>query len=1309
MELSRRSFLVGAAGVAAAGLGSSLLGGGQAAAAGPLLSAPATVDPVSLPAKALRGFGSVSAELTALGTDGSLLAIQCADTNAAKLVHAKYLSDLTRLPGISQTTLTVNGLTVPVYETPTGVVAALTDGDAVRVIAATSAAQFTASAGSAIPAGTIAADFAAQTTVPMYLDRFDKYGLLLYFVPLALPPGWTRGQPYDYRQDFDFVEDNELGGVIWDNEQQLNTGEGLARVPDWGFAVEEFLARDVPVHLNTQLADGLWLANRYRDQTMQKMPQYSGFYATPASYTYAVGATSYCSTTGMDAELGVLQDTVRQFAGHPNVVGWLEPHGELSGGSGSVLLAEFGPVADASFRTFLQERYATPAALSQAWYGNSGAVASWDDVHVPEVASFLGWSEDALDVAGSWRVLYPGTGSPPTGWDQPSFDDSGWGTVVMPGSDRVEFLPRQLMAARRSVPVPAAWLSAHPSVWLYLFDLNTQTTIPVTVNGNATGGIPAAAIMGGQHCGALEVTDWVSAGDNLIALTLPQGYIGYRCYLSGEAPVHYPLLGPQKNTRWIDFQDWTRWIRQGAVRRGVEMIRQEDATRPVNLMSPDTYADLLKQVAADFGGNFHNTGYMAGVWADYHPLLSRSAGRPSTAEPGNGAPDAAQLQACFGRWISEGLNGVHYFGSQQDIMSKPDVLAAFQDNIALYRSIGKYHVPPAEVAVLNGFRVNGNGTWPWLPDADVWVPGGYWKQPMTALLLPLCPRDAVTEADFADGTVNRYRVIIDSNTSFMDDALIEQIETWVRDGGTFITYVQTGRHTTTDANAWPISDLTGYDVASIDPYEQNGSYQPRVSHPISAAPGQTLLADTSWLANVRGGGLSLSKVAPECEDVLLWDDGSVAVGTRPLGNGRIIHLGWHVSGTSATALLDQVLHYLDVARVPAKATAGICRHYISNTGLHDVWVLFNESAGTISTDLTFASPGAPTALSQITGTATTPVTTVNGVPGVYGISLAAWETRLYLSPRTDVPHSALDWLNLQRDWWAGTTAPSPTPLPTPAQQQRNSVALSDEWAFQPVDDLTAAQIAALVLPGVDDSAWERRDLGVWGMPDHPDVAHAVLRRTFTIPSGWATGDTELWMAIDKESSVFKDAGRIYVDGALIQNFNAGGLVGLAANTLLPPGEHLIALEVQGSGMATGVTSNAWVYHLPAPDATQDLSGSWALTGTDGIHDAGTVTMPGAFTGLFMARDVSIDASRSGSTAVLYVHRPGASVNGVLINGTFIGDIYPATRLGDTLLVNITTKVRFGQTNRIELVSVIPTAALNVTGIEIRYYNPSVYP
>ena len=53
-------------------------------------------------------------------------------------------------------------------------------------------------------------------------------------------------------------------------------------------------------------------------------------------------------------------------------------------------------------------------------------------------------------------------------------------------------------------------------------------------------------------------------------------------------------------------------------------------------MAPGYAADGVKTLAQDFGGEFHDTGFMAGVWADLiavahariGPAFLRRAGRP---------------------------------------------------------------------------------------------------------------------------------------------------------------------------------------------------------------------------------------------------------------------------------------------------------------------------------------------------------------------------------------------------------------------------------------------------------------------------------------------------------------------------------------------------------------------------------------------------------------------------------------------------------------------------------------------------------
>jgi hypothetical protein len=131
------------------------------------------------------------------------------------------------------------------------------------------------------------------------------------------------------------------------------------------------------------------------------MPQYLGSYYTTGSPDLGgQGILTLNSEAGANADLSVLQDAVRRYRSYPNVVGWLEPHGEQFYGFQEFLLY-YGPVADRSYRTFLKQSRSL-AELSQRWYGDPKHLRVWEDVRVPEYASFLGWGPSAIDLSGEW-------------------------------------------------------------------------------------------------------------------------------------------------------------------------------------------------------------------------------------------------------------------------------------------------------------------------------------------------------------------------------------------------------------------------------------------------------------------------------------------------------------------------------------------------------------------------------------------------------------------------------------------------------------------------------------------------------------------------------------------------------------------------------------------------------------------------------------------------------------------------------------------------------------------------------------------
>ena len=693
---------------------------------------------------------------------------------------------------------------------------------------------------------------------------------------------------------------------------------------------------------------------------------------------------SWNATTGEDALLALLQTAVRRFAGEPNVVSFLEPHGETKHGSQDIFL-EYGPVADANYRRYLQQKYGEVNQVAARW-GRS--LNSWNDVRVPELASFAGWGPQALDVGGLWRVGYEEVMEPaksayeydprsalksrpaPAAWFQPDFDDSSWPQVPGGGNDKELFLQKRPAVFRRDFDVAADWKNSNPRVWLYLWDLNmaTDAEVRVVLNGREVGLSKIAYFT--PHWCAMEVTAALNAGKNTLAIRLPQGYIAYKTYLSPVEPREYPDLGEAINAQWVDFIDFTQWSRVEAIRRGMEMIRQAAPNQGITLAHPDEYSDGIKSLAVAYGGEFHNTGYMAAFWADYNTSLMRGADLPYSLEPGGPAKNLQEWKHFWGLWQTEGVQAVDYFIHIGDILWNPEIKADYEAHRKQISLMGQTHYPKAETAILYSDRIAQLTGYPWKSDPNTNLGAGYWSWNAASVLRGEVPYDGLSQSSFANGEADPYRVVIDSNTSIMDQAMVSDIEKWVRNGGVFVTLAQTGRHTPEEPNSWPIARLTGYRVTHIDRLTPNGDVDERGT--LRAAPGQPIYG-ADW-NGVVANGLHLEKTAAETQDLLLWNDGGVAAGVRPLGKGFIVQLGAKFTGASISnrlepgsntpetrrlrELLMALVRWDKITPEPGRLSADnefvMLRHAVSNNGLYDAWTLWNQSPNqtqTVSVEL----------------------------------------------------------------------------------------------------------------------------------------------------------------------------------------------------------------------------------------------------------------------------------------------------------------------------------------------------------------------
>jgi len=1370
MNLTRRKFLLGSLGLVSAWPLAARADTPKTLAVPPApagQAVPTLVSRATLPPKPLRGYGALSAvfdKMAAGGGPASVLTVGCVDAGKASLTQAKFLSDLLLLPGAEAVTLqTPSGALPAVQAKEQGFVTAMRIGKDVIILSATTSADLDALHRAHKAAHPGAYSYTSETNVPMWLDRWDKHGFLFYSYTWQGPPadyvppaGFEGRKPgYDYGEEFHWAKANDVGFIFWNSEAANDLAEGMMNDPWIDWAIRGTTAANLPVHINTSSSPTTWLLNRYREDTQRKMPQYSGNLFGPGDpEAGGQGLLSWNSQEGADAELGVIQSAVRKYAGLPNVVGWLEPHGETVQ-SAEDFMSDYGPVADRAYRRFLKEKYQTVSTVNARWHGDEKRLHDWNDVHVPEFASFLGWGPDALDLTGQWRIAYEanadgtpfdthnlnggnrGNGSSktptqpaPDAWFAPDFDDSAWPSLRLPGNDRIMFTPNHPAVFRTKFILPAAWKNAHPKIWLYAWEMKegNGTKTAVYLNGVKAGEYQPQPQWAKTNYGAFDVTEHLIAGENHLALRQSAGAIDYRIYLSPRPPKQYPLLGPHQNAQWVDFADWQAWSRAEMTRRSADMFRQVDPNRNITQMAPAYYSDVLKPVLEDYGGQFHDTGYMGGFYADYNPTVMRGSNLPFDAEPGGPADTPLNFLHMMGLYLSEGVQGVSYFINIGDVMWRPNIREKFEDYLPLYHMIGKYHLPKAEFAMLYDDRVTRLLSNPWGQDYNVTLSGSYWSGNMAALLGHFFDYDGVTGPDFSRGHAGAYKVIVDSNTSIMDDERISEIEKYVRDGGMFITFSQTGRHTPTHPDTWPISRLTGYKVTHINKYNPDGQIASGEWHQLRPAPGQTIFIGDKW----KGGpanGQTLQKTAADCQDLLLWDDGTVAVGMRPLGKGVIVHVGAksshaqmfdrdnepHDSGGFTyteymAGMYAALLDWRGVRRlpgsVPSPRNVVLMRHYVTNNGLHDVWTLWNQDREKpVTADLLFAAGLHPASATDVRTGESVPITRADSGDKLAGLTLEPMETRMFLTPRGQIETAALDWLTLQRGWWQGTASPSSKVLPTPEQLQTHTLALTETWAFHAIDGLADTDIVSMAQPGFDDSAWEKRPFGVWSLPDHRDVKQGLLRRHFTVPAHWKTGTVGLWLQSWVDTT-FVEQGRVYLDGKMVRDFNPDGMTGdTLAGALTPGSHHVLAVEIKSNQPMAGARGHAWLTWWPAPQATQDLAGQW-IPSRDGLHEEAPITLPGPWDTMMARRVVPIAAAQSHRNVIVAVSQQ-SRVTGVIINGFYLRRHHHA--IGPRTDLNITPWVRFGEDNEIVLVWGNSPGTAQVNSVALHFYDKGVYP
>ena len=339
--------------------------------------------------------------------------------------------------------------------------------------------------------------------------------------------------------------------------------------------------------------------------------------------------------------------------------------------------------------------------------GGGRGTFGWDDVRVPEVAKFLGWNADAVDVGGRWRFAYEeplGASSSPHGPSRRWTTRIG-ANMTAPGDDRPRFRDqdkelRVPAVFRREFTLTEASVdellrAGQGKCYLYVWTLaRANRPIEAAINGMKVGHVHAA----GQRprwC-VFEVGEKLRDG---------RESAGAAFALVGDFLPHLPLA----DGRRAAIPTWgPRGTRDGSISatsssgrvpsrcaRAWRLIRREDADKYIKLMSPNGMIDYDKALAEDYGGVFPRHGLHVGL-VDRLPARADAQFRPALHHRAGGRARPARAETVHRPLDDRRRQAVDYFMNLGEILWDPAQKAWFETNLPLVRLVGKYHAPPAE-------------------------------------------------------------------------------------------------------------------------------------------------------------------------------------------------------------------------------------------------------------------------------------------------------------------------------------------------------------------------------------------------------------------------------------------------------------------------------------------------------------------------------------------------------------------------------------------------------------------------------------
>jgi hypothetical protein len=595
----------------------------------------------------------------------------------------------------------------------------------------------------------------------------------------------------------------------------------------------------------------------------------------------------------------------------------------------------------------------------------------------------------------------------------------------------------------------------------------------------------------------------------------------------------------------------------------------------------------------------------------------------------------------------------------------------------------------------------------------------------------------VTESMLANGLADEYPVLFDCDTLTMSPATIAALRRYVEQGGTFIATQNSGRHSLLEPDVWPISELTGFKVLGVG---KHGTVTFGKNLPIfhgwegKQFDGEGSALDWKDTQSAKHVSVALAPEANNAVALARWEDGSVAVGMRTLGKGRVIVLGstfWRngrdLGGTGMwrtdhvePVFFERLFTDLGVKRTDDASTPDVyTRKVITKNGLQE-WLIAMNTLGTDTTaDVSMAVAQPPAQVWDMNTKKPVEFTYADGWLHLKNVTLPPYGTVIYGVQRGSLSAGLDIWWLEKTKFWTRRTPLTPAVAPPPEDSKNPPTIAFETWKFLADGDGAVSKSDDWTAPGFADATWRAADNEPWNLQfaDLKDYGGVGLYRSrpFALPAGWKQRRVTLnadaypdgWIGTCWTSCEF------YLNGRHLDDFPWPHRK-LDLTDLLQPTGNVLCLKVVGRKPGgdyplSGLLLCAfWLEPEITLAPSVSLLGPWTSFAGDWTTSQ-PVTLPGTDPKLtddcrmkpginpvltnHLVREVAIPADWRGRQVYVHAVTPymnttkpimtvGLALGMLMINGQALPIGVRNTPLDETL--NVTRYLKFGESNRFEL-------------------------